>query len=181
MRHNMRRQDLNKRTPEMIGGSAGPEKRRKKPTGASLAELAGGWSGKDAREFEESVRVFERIDKGIPSGKGLTARSGIYVAPVGFPPVTRAQLRRVGEKIAGLPGVPEPNAGWQSRSSSPAGHSRWISSSELPGRSRMPSFEKIASSGKSSLPARCCLRKNNEVKRFRGSAPRSPPTSRWAG
>lgn len=54
---------LNKVMLELIGGSAGPEKRRKKPVGASLAELAGGWSEKEAREFEESVRVFEEIDE----------------------------------------------------------------------------------------------------------------------
>ncbi|MBF8259969.1 MAG: DNA polymerase beta domain protein region [Actinobacteria bacterium] len=35
----------------------------------------------------------------------MSARSGKDVAPVGFPPVTRGQLRRVGEKIAELPGV----------------------------------------------------------------------------
>jgi len=34
-----------------------------KPAGASLAELAGGWSENEAREFEESVRVFEEIDQ----------------------------------------------------------------------------------------------------------------------
>ena len=39
------------------------------------------------------------------NSKPLSARSGKNVAPVGFPPVTRGQLRRVGEKIAGLPGV----------------------------------------------------------------------------
>ena len=54
---------LNKVMLELIGGAAGPEKRRKKPAGASLAELAGGWSEKEAREFEESVRVFEEIDE----------------------------------------------------------------------------------------------------------------------
>jgi len=54
---------LNKVMLELIGGSAGSEKRRKKPAGASLAELAGGWSEKEAREFEESVRVFEEIDE----------------------------------------------------------------------------------------------------------------------
>lgn len=53
----------NKVMLEVIGGSAGPEKRRRKPAGASLAELAGGWSEKEAREFEESVRVFEEIDE----------------------------------------------------------------------------------------------------------------------
>ena len=54
---------LNKVMLELIGESAGPEKRGKKPAGASLAELAGGWSEKEAREFEESVRVFEEIDQ----------------------------------------------------------------------------------------------------------------------
>lgn len=54
---------LNKVMLELIGGAAGPEKRRGRPAGASLAELAGGWSEKEAREFEESVGVFEEIDE----------------------------------------------------------------------------------------------------------------------
>jgi hypothetical protein len=54
----------NKAMLDLIGGATGPEKRAKKPAGASLAELAGGWSKKEAREFEESVRVFEEIDQG---------------------------------------------------------------------------------------------------------------------
>jgi hypothetical protein len=54
---------LNKVMLELIGGAAGPEKRGKKHAGASLAGLAGGWSEKEAREFEESVRVFEEIDE----------------------------------------------------------------------------------------------------------------------
>ncbi len=56
---------LNKVMLELIGGSTGPEKRGKKPAGASLAELAGGWSENEAREFEESVRVFEEIDEAM--------------------------------------------------------------------------------------------------------------------
>lgn len=52
----------NKVLLERISGSTGPEKRGKKLAGASLAELAGGWSENEAREFEESVRVFEEID-----------------------------------------------------------------------------------------------------------------------
>jgi hypothetical protein len=56
---------LNKVMLELIGGSAGPGKHRKKPAGASLAGLAGGWSEKEAREFEESVRVFEEIDEAM--------------------------------------------------------------------------------------------------------------------
>ena len=55
---------INKVMLERIGGSSGPQKHGKKPAGASLAELAGGWSEKEAREFEKSVRVFEEIDKG---------------------------------------------------------------------------------------------------------------------
>jgi hypothetical protein len=54
---------LNKVMLELISGSAGREKPRKNPAGASLAELAGGWSEKEAREFDESVRVFEEIDE----------------------------------------------------------------------------------------------------------------------
>jgi hypothetical protein len=56
---------LNKVMLELIGGSSGPQKRGKKPAGASLAKLAGGWSEKEAREFEESVRVFEEIDEAM--------------------------------------------------------------------------------------------------------------------
>jgi hypothetical protein len=56
---------LNKVMLELIAGSAEPEKLRKKPAGASLAELAGGWSEKEAREFDESVRVFEKIDEAM--------------------------------------------------------------------------------------------------------------------
>ncbi len=54
---------LNKVMLELIGGSAGPSIRRNKPAGATLAGLAGGWSEKEAREFEDSVRVFEEIDE----------------------------------------------------------------------------------------------------------------------
>lgn len=35
----------------------------------------------------------------------MSARSGKTVAPTGFPPVTREALRKVGGKIAELPGV----------------------------------------------------------------------------
>ena len=50
---------------ELIEDSRVSEKRGKKPAGASLAALAGGWSGKEAREFDEAVRVFEEIDEGM--------------------------------------------------------------------------------------------------------------------
>jgi predicted nucleotidyltransferase len=105
MRHKMRRQDLDKAMPEMVGGSAGPEERRNKPARTSLAELAGGWSEKEAREFEESMRIFGKIDKGNPSSIAMGERLKKNVAPAGFPPVTPRRLRKVGEKIAELPGV----------------------------------------------------------------------------
>ena len=35
----------------------------------------------------------------------MCPKSSTAVAPIGFPPVTRAALRKVGEKIAELPGV----------------------------------------------------------------------------
>jgi hypothetical protein len=56
---------VNKVILELIGGSAGSEKRRRKPAGASIAELAGGWSEKEAREFEKAVRVFEETDEAV--------------------------------------------------------------------------------------------------------------------
>lgn len=54
---------LNKAALELIrtGAGLGGGKRRR-PRGASLAELAGGWTEQDAKEFEEAVRVFEEID-----------------------------------------------------------------------------------------------------------------------
>jgi hypothetical protein len=56
---------LNKVMLELIGGATDQGKRGKKPAGASLAKLAGGWSENEAREFEESVRVFEEIDEAM--------------------------------------------------------------------------------------------------------------------
>ena len=51
----------------------------------------------------EGRREYRRVDGiGAPKESG---KKGFPVAPVGFPPVTRGQLRKVGEKIAGLPGV----------------------------------------------------------------------------
>jgi hypothetical protein len=56
---------LNKVILELIGGATDPGKRGKRPAGASLAKLAGGWSENEAREFEESVRIFEDIDEAM--------------------------------------------------------------------------------------------------------------------
>lgn len=53
--------------------------------------------------IEEGRRCYCPIDS-IEAPKEL-GKKVFPVAPVGFPPVTRGQLRRVGEKIAGLPGV----------------------------------------------------------------------------
>ena len=60
--------------------------------------------GISVRELiEEGRRGYppvENIGASKESGKKV-----FPIAPVGFPSVTRGQLRRVGEKIAGLPGV----------------------------------------------------------------------------
>lgn len=53
---------LNKVILELIGGSSGTGRRRKKPGGGSLLEFAGGWSERDVREFEKSVAIFEEVD-----------------------------------------------------------------------------------------------------------------------
>jgi len=53
--------------------------------------------------IDEGRRCYCPVDSiGVPKESG---KKVFPVAPVGFPPVTRGQLRRVGEKIAGLPGV----------------------------------------------------------------------------
>jgi hypothetical protein len=54
---------LNKVVLDLLNGETGKE--RKKQAGESLARLAGGWSDQDAREFEEAVEIFERIDEEI--------------------------------------------------------------------------------------------------------------------
>jgi len=60
--------------------------------------------GISVRQYiEEGRRDYRPVDS-IEAPKG-TGKKAFPVAPVGFPPVTRGQLRRVGEKIAGLPGV----------------------------------------------------------------------------
>lgn len=54
---------LNRVVLDLLNGETGKE--RKKLAGESLAKLAGGWSDQDAREFEEAVEIFERIDEKI--------------------------------------------------------------------------------------------------------------------
>ncbi|OGP33639.1 MAG: hypothetical protein A2X88_05540 [Deltaproteobacteria bacterium GWC2_65_14] len=56
---------LNKVVLELVragAGSPGGGKKRT-PRGASLAELAGGWTAQEAKEFEEAIRIFEEIDE----------------------------------------------------------------------------------------------------------------------
>jgi plasmid stability protein len=56
---------LNRVVRELVAEGAGLGKGKKGHRGASLAALAGGWTEKDAREFRESVRIFEEIDDEI--------------------------------------------------------------------------------------------------------------------
>jgi hypothetical protein len=37
--------------------------RKKTPRGASLAELAGGWTDREAKVFGQATRIFEEIDE----------------------------------------------------------------------------------------------------------------------
>lgn len=53
---------LNCVAQEFLAEGAGLGKGKKARRGASLAALAGGWTEKDAREFEESIRIFEEIE-----------------------------------------------------------------------------------------------------------------------
>lgn len=50
------------RRRKVIAEGTGPGRRKAACGGASLAAQAGGWTEKDARDFRESVRVFEEID-----------------------------------------------------------------------------------------------------------------------
>lgn len=61
----------------------------------------GGISVRDL--IEDGRRDYRPVDSiRVPKESG---KKVFPVAPVGFPPVTRGQLKRVGEKIAELPGV----------------------------------------------------------------------------
>ncbi len=53
---------LNKAAQELMRAGAGLAGVKRKPRGASLASLAGGWTEEEGREFEESIRIFEEID-----------------------------------------------------------------------------------------------------------------------
>ncbi|HJX72757.1 MAG TPA: hypothetical protein VJ307_01270 [Candidatus Deferrimicrobiaceae bacterium] len=57
---------LNKVVLELIRAGTGTGGGRKRsPKGASLAELAGGWTEDEAREFEEATKIFEEIDEAM--------------------------------------------------------------------------------------------------------------------
>jgi hypothetical protein len=47
----------------MVYQSAGLKIQDRKPAAHSLKKLAGGWSEKDASEFEESIKSCEQIDE----------------------------------------------------------------------------------------------------------------------
>ena len=54
---------LNRVILDMIHQYTGLNKKNKNPPAASLRDLAGGWSDKDAAEFLDSIKSCEQIDK----------------------------------------------------------------------------------------------------------------------
>lgn len=54
---------LNRVILDMIYQYTGFKKSGRRPPANSLKKLAGGWSEKDASEFLESIKGFERIDE----------------------------------------------------------------------------------------------------------------------
>jgi hypothetical protein len=54
---------LNRVILDMIHQYTGLNKKNKNPPAASLRELAGGWSDKDAAEFLDSIKSCEQIDE----------------------------------------------------------------------------------------------------------------------
>ncbi len=54
---------LNRVIMDMIYKSMGVERRPKRTAAASLKELAGGWSDKEAAEFLESIQSCEQVDE----------------------------------------------------------------------------------------------------------------------
>ena len=54
---------LNRVILDLVYQSTGLKKQDKKPASHSLIELAGGWSEKEASEFEESIKSCEQIDE----------------------------------------------------------------------------------------------------------------------
>jgi len=53
---------LNRVILDMVYQSAGLKKHDREPAAHSLKKLAGGWSEKEALEFEESIKSCEQID-----------------------------------------------------------------------------------------------------------------------
>jgi hypothetical protein len=58
-----KRKSLNRVILDMVYQSAGLKIQDRKPAAHSLKKLAGGWSEKDASEFEESIKSCEQIDE----------------------------------------------------------------------------------------------------------------------
>jgi hypothetical protein len=54
---------LNRVVLDMIYKSTGFNKKSKRQPAASLRNLAGGWSEKDAMDFKESIKLCEQIDE----------------------------------------------------------------------------------------------------------------------
>lgn len=57
---------LNKVIREILAQAISPvEKRKRSGPAGSLAKLAGGWTGKEAAEFLESIKSCEQVDEEI--------------------------------------------------------------------------------------------------------------------
>lgn len=56
---------LNRVILDMIYQYTGFRKKEKRAAAESLRKLAGGWSEKDAMEFQEAIKSCERIDEGM--------------------------------------------------------------------------------------------------------------------
>ena len=56
---------LNRVILDMIYQYTGFRKKEKRAPAESLRKLAGGWSEKDAMEFQEAIKSCERIDEGM--------------------------------------------------------------------------------------------------------------------
>lgn len=59
---NEKGKSLNRIVLEMINNSAGS---KKKPPADSLRKLAGGWTDREADQFNESIKICEQIDEAL--------------------------------------------------------------------------------------------------------------------
>ena len=56
---------VNRELLEILNQTLGTGPGKKRPAGESLRDLAGGWSEKDARSFNEAIKSCEQIDEDL--------------------------------------------------------------------------------------------------------------------